>query len=183
LLTVHHDANGNIIGSYTDITQTILNSSILTANPSTGQDVQRFVNVRASGTRVPNAGSLTLAPVNNGGGMGGGGGGGGGMMSTFGDGMIVGGQGGTVAWNTGDDIQITWIGLLCEQCGDGAGLAGGGGGGGMGGGGLYDTTWSYQAFDNFVDAADPIATASILQTDPFTWDPIFGAQPALPPPI
>ena len=99
------------------------------------------------------------------------------MGGGMGDGMMGNGAGGTVTWNAGDDVQVIWIGQLCEGCQNG-GMGGGGMGGGMGGGGT--TTFSYQSFDNLVDAQDPIATASIISTDPFTWpDPPFGTQPTL----
>ena len=162
------DAIDNVTGSYTDISQTLLNSSLLSNTPTTGVDVQKFVFRRASGARNPSAGSVTLGRVQGGqmgmGGMGGG----------MGEGMMGGGNGGTINWNAGDDVQVVWIGALCEGCGNG-----GMGGGGMGGGAL-DVTFSFQAFDNLVDSQDPIATASIIGSDPFTWsDPPFGVQPVL----
>lgn len=173
-----HDAAGNSIGTYTDVRQTLLNTSAIDPNITpTGQDVQTFVFRRANGSRVANAGQAVL-PAAQGGQMGMMGGGG------MGDGMAGGGAGGTLNWNAGDDVQVIWIGQLCEGCGDGAGMMDGGGGGGgggmMGGGGTFNATFSYQSFDNLVDAADPISTASILTTNPFDWpDPPFGAQPTL----
>ena len=173
------DANGNVTGTYTDISQTMLNSAQINGITPTGRDVQRFVTRRASGSRTASGGSATL-PAAAGGQMGGMMGGGGAM----GDGMQGGGAGGTVNWNAGDDVQVTWIGLLCEGCGSDGMMPGGGGGGGGGGGmggGVFDATFSYQAFDNMSDGSAAIATASVITTDPFTWpNPPFGAQPALP---
>jgi hypothetical protein len=76
---------------------------------------------------------------------------------------------------------MTWIGQNCQGCADPAlfgGMGGGGGGGGGGmGGATTDVLYSYQTFDNLVDGADPIATASLAQTNPFDWpDPPFGPQ-------
>jgi hypothetical protein len=45
------------------------------------------------------------------------------------------------------------------------------------GGATLDSLFSYQTFDNLVDANDPIATMALGQTDPFDWpDPPFGPQ-------
>lgn len=162
---VYEDVNGNPLGRFIDITDTTLDSSLLSANPTTGQDIQKFVYRRASGNQVPTAGSVTLPSAM---GMGGG------MM---GGGMMGGGAGGTMDWLAGDDVEVIWVGQICDGCQDG--MMGGGMGGGMMGNGA-DVTFSYQSFDNLVDAFDPIATASIVSTDPFDWaDPPFGLQPSL----
>ena len=157
--SVDLDANGNVLGTYTDISQTLTNSTAAFSNltPPTGADVQKFVARRASGTRNPSAGSASLGRGMGGGGMDGG--------------------GGTINWNVGDDLQIVWIGMRCEGCGDGGG---GMGGGGMGGG-TFNVTFSYEMIDNLSDTISPIMTASIISTNPFVWpDPPFGVAPTGP---
>ncbi len=174
------DVNGNKTGSFMDIWQRLTNSTALTTIVPTGQDVQTFVHRRASGTRVPSAGSATLPAANNGMGMGGGGMGGGGMGggNPIGTGMIGNGAGGTITWQAGADVNVTWLGQLCQGCRTQNGQTMGGGGGMMFVNG--DATFSYQTFDNLVDALPPIATGSIVSTSPFTWpNPPFGTQPTL----
>lgn len=176
------DTNGNRSGFFVDIRQRLTNTTALPASTTTttGQDIHTFVYRRAQGTRVPAAGSATLPPFNIGGGMMGGMGGGAGAGA--GDGMIGNGFGGTVTWQAGADVSVAWIGQFCQGCPnqDGGGMGGGGGGGGMGGVVPADTTFSYQTFDNLVDALPPIATGSIVTTNPFTWpNPPFGTPPSL----
>ncbi len=178
--SVDQDVNGNVIGTFTDVTQVLTNAAGFSNITPTGQDIQKFVFRRATGVRNPSAGSATLGGAMGGMGGGGMGGGGGGM----GGGMMGGGNGGTLSWNVNDDLQIVWIASICEGCGNGGGM-GGGGGGGMGGGGMgggsFGANFSYQALDNLSDAITPIATASIVSTNPFIWpDPPFGAQPTIP---
>jgi len=151
------DAAGNRTGDYLEITQRLSGSGAITGPVTPGTDIQKFVSRRATGSRVPTAGQITL-PGTGGFGGGGFGGGGGGAQSA---------QGGTENWQAGEDISITWIGQLCDACvGQGRQIA--------------RTNFSYQTFDNLVDANDPIATLSRAQTDPFTWvDPTLGTQPIL----
>jgi hypothetical protein len=184
------DANGDTIGSYTGVDQTLTNTSQVTDSQVSGADQIRFATRRASGTRNT-GGSLSIPGVVQGGdGMMGGGDGMMGQDGNFGDGMIGGGAGGNVSWSAGDDVQMSWIGQRCEGCvlqddgmmGGGGGMGGGGmGGGGMGGGdmglGGPDVLFSYQTFDNLSDGDSAIAGASISQTDPFDWDSNFGPQP------
>jgi len=145
------DASGVRTGDYLDITQRLVGSGSITGPVTTGTDIQKFVTRRATGSRVPSAGSLTLPN------LGGGGFGGGGAQSA---------AGGTTTWQANDEIKVTWVGQLCDQC--------------VGQGGQIATTnFSFQSFDNLVDAADPITTISRAATDPFTWDPVLGIQPIL----
>jgi len=182
------DQSDNIIGEYVDVTQRVENSSLLSANPTTGLDIQTAVYRRASGTRVPTAGSIVLPSSMGmmGGGMGGGGMGGDGM----GHGMMGNGNGGTGTWGAGEEITLFWVGQICDGCIDGGmmgGGMGGGGGGGMGGGGHGgggmggggDVIFSYQLFDNLSNALTPIASLTLQSADPFDWDPAFGPQPTL----
>ena len=84
-------------------------------------------------------------------------------------------QGGTVSWRVGDEIQVIWIGQVCEGCQSGGMMGGGGGGGGMMSGG---SSFSYQAYDNLSDSSAGIATRSISQTAPINWQTApFGEQP------
>jgi hypothetical protein len=79
--------------------------------------------------------------------------------------------GGTVTWSAGDEVQVIWIGQLCQGCAQG--------GMGMGGAGGA-ATFSFQTYENISSGAPAAITRSILQTTPFTWnDPPFGAQPGL----
>ena len=170
----NYDTAENVIGEYVDVTQRVENSSLLSANPTTGLDIQTAVYRRASGTRVPTAGSIVLPTAQ--GMMGGGGGGGGGMGGDpMGTGMMGGGTGGTGTWNVDDDVTVFWIGQVCEGCISGGMMGGGGMGGGAGG----DVIFSYQLFDNLSDALNPISTLTLQNFDPFDWDPIFGPEPTL----
>ena len=82
-----------------------------------------------------------------------------GMMDSGGPG------GGTVSWNTGDEIQVLWIGQYCPGC-----RSSGGGGGG---------SFSFQQYENLTTGS-AAAARSISTTSPLNWltDP-FGAQPGL----
>ena len=184
------DSNGNTIGSYTGVDQTLTNTSQVTGSQVGGTDQIRFATRHASGTRN-SGGNLSIPGVTQGGqGMMGGGGGMMGQDGNFGDGMIGGGAGGNVSWGSGADVQMSWIGQRCEGCvlQDDGGMMGGGGGGmgggGMGGGGGMDmglggpdVLFSYQTFENLSNGTNAIAGASITQTDPFDWDSNFGTRP------
>jgi len=174
------DSNDNVIGEYVDVTQRVENSSLLSANPTTGLDIQTAVYRRASGTRAPSAGSIVLPSSMGmmGGGMGGGGMGG----DPMGTGMMGNGNGGTGTWGVGEEITIFWIGQVCDGCIDGGMMGGGMGGGGMGGGGMGgggDVIFSYQMFDNLSDSLNPISSLTLQSFDPFDWDPAFGPEPTL----
>ncbi len=149
---------GNTTGTFLDIRQDLVNSSVLTDNPATGQDLYAFVLRQAGGDRVTQGGSVSLS---------------GGRMGMMGGG----GRGGTLSWQAGDTVQAIWVGQLCEGCQQGGGM---GGMGGMGGGGGGTVTFSYQAFDNLSDTAGDITSYSLNSTDPRSWaDPPFGAAPTL----
>jgi len=78
--------------------------------------------------------------------------------------------GGSVAWNTGDEVQVIWIGQVCPGCG----IAGMGMGGGMGAAqGIY----SFQQYEN-ITSGSAAATQSLFTSAPITWnDPPFGPAP------
>ncbi len=163
----NRDAANKITGHYMDIREDLIDSTLQsTGTTATGSDIQSFVMRRASGNMVPRSGSVSL-PGSGGGGMMGGGGG---------------PSGGTMAWAAGDDIQVLWIGQLCEGCQQ-SGTGGTGGTGGMGGmgsmGGSGSGTFSFQAYDNLSDSAAGIATRSLFTTSPTNWVDPFGTQPAL----
>ncbi len=148
---------GNTTGTFLDIRQDLVDSSVLTDNPATGQDLYSFVLRQVGGDRVTQGGTVSLA----GGGMG--------MMGGGG------GRGGTLSWQAGDTVQAIWVGQLCEGCQQG-GMGGMGGMGGSGG----TVTFSYQAFDNLSDTAGDITSYSLNNTDPSSWaDPPFGTMPTL----
>lgn len=195
-LTQRSDANGNITGRLYGIDQMVQNSAVLGPGNGGGQDDHMFVLRRASGDYVT-AGSATLPPPAGGmGGMGMGGGtapnpanGAGappfGIVpnpqptpfpnppgAPTGNPMGMGGgnapPGGSVAWNTGAEVQVIWIGQMCPGC-----MIAGMGGMGMGGSGAF----SFQQYENISTGASA-ATRSILGTAPFTWtNPPFGPRP------
>lgn len=160
------DSNENTVGYYLDIRQEVIDSagnatppdgSIIEGSLSgtaSGQDKHVFVTRKASGIYVPGSGSASLPASAGMGGMMGGGG----------------QTGGTVSWQVGDEVQVLWIGQVCEGCQTGGMM----GGGGMGGGG---SAYSYQAYSNLSDGTTA-ATQSLSGTSPTNWvsDP-FGATP------
>ena len=78
--------------------------------------------------------------------------------------------GGTVAWNTGNEVQVIWIGQVCPGC-----MIGMGGMGMMGGSGNF----GFQQYQNITNG-QMAATRSIQGVGPFTWtNPPFGPQPGL----
>jgi len=84
-------------------------------------------------------------------------------------GMAGGGPaGGTVAWSAGNEIQVLWIGQICQGCQTVAGM-------GMGGG---TGNFSFQAYENLSSGASA-QTRSIFSAAPFGWNGVFGAQPGL----
>lgn len=76
--------------------------------------------------------------------------------------------GGTVSWNTGNEVQVIWIGQSCTSCV----LSGMGGMGGAGNG-----NYSFQQYENITTGA--ISTSqSILGTAPLNWlSTPFGPAP------
>lgn len=88
--------------------------------------------------------------------------------STMGMGDTGGPSGGTVSWNTGQEVQVIWIGQSCSGCAI-SGMMGGGSGG----------NFSFQQYDNISTGATA-ASRSISSTSPLNWlsDP-FGSQPGL----
>lgn len=78
--------------------------------------------------------------------------------------------GGTVTWNTGNEVQVIWIGQVCPGCG----IAGMGMGGGMGAArGIY----SFQQYEN-ITSGSAAATQSLFTSAPITWtNPPFGPAP------
>ena len=90
------------------------------------------------------------------------GGGGGGSMGGGGPG------GGTVSWNTGDEIQVLWIGQTCPNCNSGGGMM-------MG----SPSPFSFQQYENLSNG-DFAASRSLNSSSPLNWlsDP-FGSQPRL----
>ena len=88
--------------------------------------------------------------------------------SPMGMGMGGGPSGGTVAWNTGNEVQVIWIGQSCASC-----VIGGMGGMGMGGNGDF----SFQSYENLTTGATAVSR-SIRSTAPLTWTTSpFGPQP------
>ena len=102
----------------------------------------------ASGDAAPT--SEIFVDTGSGGGMGGGGGPG----------------GGTVSWNTGDEIQVLWIGQTCPSCDSGGMMSGGG-------------SFSFQQYENLSNG-DFAASRMLNSTAPLNWlsDP-FGNEPQL----
>ena len=89
--------------------------------------------------------------------------------SPMGMGMGGGPSGGTVAWNTGNEVQVIWIGQSCASCV----IGGMGGGMGMGGNGDF----SFQSYENLTTGSTAISR-SIRSTAPLTWvTSPFGPQP------
>jgi len=111
-------------------------------------------NGNASGPAAPT--TAINVPTGDAGGMGGGGG----------------LPGGTVSWNTGQEVQVIWIGQSCAGCVVSGGMMGGMQGGGSG-------VFSFQQYDNISSGASA-ASRSINSTAPLNWmsNP-FGAQPGL----
>ena len=69
--------------------------------------------------------------------------------------------GGAISWSAGQEIQVIWIGQVCQGCQTVAGM----GGMGAGAGGSF----SFQAYENLSSGAPAIVTRSILQSNPFNW--------------
>jgi len=198
--TQNRDANNRVTGWLYGVNQFVRNSAVIGAGNGGTADDQRFVMRRASGDFIT-AGSATLPPSVGGGmgGMGGApgvnpadgagappagtiipspqatpfpnppgaptgnpgmGGGGGGVP-----------PGGTVAWNTGNEVQVIWIGQICPGC-----MIGMGGMGMMGGTGSF----GFQQYQN-ITSGQMAASRTIVGTAPFTWtNPPFGPQPTVP---
>ena len=78
--------------------------------------------------------------------------------------------GGTVRWNTGDEVQVLWIGQSCPGCTvSGMGMMGGGSSG----------SFSFQQYENLTNG-DIAAARSIRSTSPLNWDTsTFGPEPSL----
>ena len=73
--------------------------------------------------------------------------------------------GGTVSWNTGDEVQVLWIGQSCIGCSISTG----------------NTTpaFSFQQYENLSNG-DIAAARSTQSSSPLNWDTAtFGAQPSL----
>lgn len=89
--------------------------------------------------------------------------------SMMGMGDTGGPSGGTVSWNTGDEVQAIWIGQSCPGCAMSGGMMGGGSSG----------VFSFHQYEN-LSSGSSAATRSISRSDPFAWktDP-FGAAPSL----
>lgn len=83
-------------------------------------------------------------------------------------GMGGGPAGGSISWAAGDEIQVIWIGQVCQGCQTVGGMGGMGGGSG---------SFSFQAYENLTSGAPAIVTRSILQSNPFNWAAPFGPQP------
>jgi len=193
-LEQHADVNENVTGTSLGLDQTVTNSAVISTGNGGGRDDQVFVLRRARGDYVP-FGTATLPPPVGGMGMGMGGAtpnpAGGAGAPPFGilpnpqptpfpnppgaptgnpAGMGGGGAppGGTVAWNTGAEVQVIWIGQVCPGCA----IAGMGGMGGPPG------VFSFQQYEN-ITSGQSAATRSIVGSAPFVWtDPPFGPQPA-----
>lgn len=168
------DANENTTGYYLDIRQEVTDSSGVTppsgsiiegslnSSPASGQDKHVFVTRKASGIYVPGSGSVSLPSTSGGGMMGGGG-----ELS-----------GGSVSWRSGDEVQVLWIGQVCEGCQNAGGMMGGGGGGMGGGGGTGgNAVYSYQAYSN-LSGNDSASSQSLNSTSPLNWNTsVFGEKP------
>ena len=149
-----------------DVREDVFDSTLLsTDTTATGQDIHTFVTRLAGGNRV-SSGSTSLPGSSSMGGM---------MMDGSGP------TGGNLSWSAGDDVQVIWIGQICEGCQTSGGMGGGGMGGG--GGGMMGSgsgAFSYQAYDNLSDSSAGIASRSIFQSDPINWESQpFGSQPSL----
>ena len=193
--TQNRDANGQVTGWLYGIDQFVQNSAVIGAGNGGTRDDQRTVLMRAAGDFIQ-AGTVTLP--NSVGGMGGGMGGGTAVNPANGaaappagtivpspqitpfpqppgapTGNPMGGgggvpPGGTVTWNTGDEVQVIWIGQVCPGC-----MIGMGGAGAMGGAGSF----SFQQYEN-ISTTSSAATRTIQGAAPFVWtNPPFGPQP------
>jgi len=89
--------------------------------------------------------------------------------STMGMGDSGGPSGGTVSWNTGDEVQAIWIGQSCPSCATSGGMMGGGSAG----------VFSFHQYEN-LSTGSSAATRSYTRSTPFDWttNP-FGAAPSL----
>ena len=191
----NRDANGNVTGWLYGINQLVQNSAVIGPGNAGTRDDHRAVIMRASGDFV-SAGTVTLPNSVGGMGMGGAPGAnpangaapppldtivptptitpfpnppgaptGNPAMGGAGGGVP---PGGTVSWNTGNEVQVIWIGQVCPGC-----MIGMGGMGGMGGAGSF----SFQQYEN-VSTGVSAATRTIQGAAPFTWtNPPFGPQP------
>ena len=197
--TQHRNAANRVTGWLYGINQFVRNSAVIGPGNGGTADDHRFVLRRASGDFIT-GGSATLPPSAGGGmgGMGGAAGvnpadGAGappagtiipnpqatpfpnppGAPTGNPAGMGGGGgvpPGGTVAWNTGDEVQVIWIGQVCPGC-----MIGMGGMGMMGGSGSF----GFQQYENITNG-QMAASRTIAGTAPFTWtNPPFGPQPGL----
>lgn len=155
------DSKGNTTGYYLAIRQEVTNSTKIGGTTSTtGKDIHVFETRKAGGDRVV-AGSASLPAAAGGmGGMGGGGG----------------PTGGSVSWKNGNEVQVIWIGQICEGCANQGGMMGGGMGGTTG-----TNPFSFQAYDNLSDSAAAIASRN-FSTSPINWQTQpFGAAPTFTP--
>ena len=191
----NRDANGIVTGNLFGIDQFVANSAVIGAGNAGTRDDQRTVLMRASGNFIT-AGTITLPPSVGGMGMGGaiGANPANGAGAIPADALVptpqptpfpnppgaptgnpaMGGAGGgvppggAVAWNTGDEVQVIWIGQVCPGC-----MIGMGGMGGMGGAGSF----SFQQYENITSGVSA-ATRTIQGAAPFVWTtPPFGPQP------
>ena len=143
---------GNLPGSRYNVSDNATNNQN-NVNVSTRSGVNGGIvsNGNASGPDIP--GGPVDVPTGNPNGMG----------------MGGGPAGGTVAWNTGNEVQVIWIGQMCASCVIG-------GMGGMGGG---SGAFAVQSYENLTTGATAISR-SITSTAPLTWTTApFGPQPGL----
>jgi len=192
------DAQGRVTGQIYGIDALTTNSGVMSTGNGGGRDDHMFVLRRAKGNYI-SAGSANLPPPNNGGmggmGMGGGtlvnpanGAGappdgilpnpqsgafpqppGGETGNPMGMGNNSSAPGGSVAWNTGNEVQVIWIGQVCPGCGI-AGM-------GMGGMGAARGIYSFQQYENITNGS-AAATQSIVSSSPIIWsNPPFGPAP------
>jgi len=143
---------GNLPGSvYNESNTNTINDNYTNLSSRAGASSGIVSNGSASGPAIP-AGRIDVP-----------------TGSTNGMGMGGGPGGGTVAWNTGNEVQVIWIGQNCASCV----LSGMGG---MGGG---SGAFAFQSYENLNTGATAI-TRSITSTAPLTWQTApFGAQPRL----
>jgi len=200
VLEQRSDSSGQVSGRYYGIEALTSNSAVISTGNGGGRDDHLFVLRRAKGNYISAGSANLPPPNNGGmGGMGMGGGtlvnpanGAGappdGILPNpqpgpfpqppggeTGNPMGMGGNntsppGGTVAWNTGNEVQVIWIGQVCPGCG----IAGMGMGGGMGAArGIY----SFQQYEN-ITSGSAAATQSLFTSSPITWNnPPFGPAP------
>jgi len=187
-----YNAQGQVTGWFYDIDQLVQNSAVLGPGNGGGRDDHKTVIRRGSGSYIT-AGTATLPPPGGMGGMGGttpnpanGAGAppdgtlipsprdtafpqppgtpGTGNPAGMGGGGAA--PGGTVSWNTGNEVQVLWIGQVCPGC-QIVGM------GGMGGGNGF----SFQQYEN-ISTGQSAATRSYTSSGVFTWtNPPFGPQP------